>query len=81
MRHTALSGLILIAALAAPVHGQSFLGRWTAMAETLGGEVSETLTVRTIDEGYQITAKLVEPLPEGMPEAGPGTDIVLDGDR
>lgn len=51
------------------------------MAETLGGEVSETLTVRTIDEGYQITAKLVEPLPEGMPEAGPGTDIVLDGDR
>jgi hypothetical protein len=33
------------------------------------------------DKGYAITAKLVQPPPEGIAEAGPGTDIVLDGAR
>jgi hypothetical protein len=33
-----------------------------------------------IDNGFAITAKRVGAWPEG-PEAGPGTDIVLDGDR
>jgi hypothetical protein len=42
--------------------------------------VSETLSVVRTDTGYAITAKLTVPGPEGSPEAGPGTDIVLDGD-
>ena len=82
MRYTVVSGLALVVALATPVFGQSFLGRWTATAKTPGGDVSETLTVVKTDDGYTITAKLVEVvLPEGVPEAGPGTDIVLDGDK
>jgi hypothetical protein len=86
MRNTALTGLVLMAALAAPAFaapasGQSFVGQWTATAKTLGGDVSETLTVVKTDKGYGITAKLVIPNPEGVPDAGPGTDIVLDGDK
>jgi hypothetical protein len=86
MRIIAASGLILVVALAAsasatPAPDQPLLGQWTATAHTLGGDVSETLTVVKTDDGYAITAKLVEPLPEGIPEAGPGTEIVLDGDK
>ena len=80
MRITAALGFVLFVALAAPAFGQSLLGEWTATAVTPGGEVSETLTVVETDDGYAITAKLVVPLPEGTPEAGPGTDIVLSGD-
>ena len=43
--------------------------------------MSETITVVKTADGYEIRAKLVEPPPEGSPEAGPGTDIVLDGDK
>jgi hypothetical protein len=73
-------------ALLAPVFAtdawaQSFLGEWTATAETPGGGVSETITAVKIGKGYAITVKLVEAPPEGTPEAGPGTDIVLDGDK
>jgi len=63
------------------VHSESFLGEWTATAHAPGGEVSETLSVTKTDNGYAITAKLVGPNPDGMPEAGPGTDIVLDGGK
>jgi hypothetical protein len=48
---------------------------------TPGGGVSETVEVVRADDGYAITVKLVEPGPQGVPEAGPGQDIVLDGDR
>ena len=86
MRITAASGFVLFVSLAAPAfaspaQGQSFLGEWTATAETPAGGVSETLTVVKTDKGYTITAKLVVPPPEGSPEAGPGTDIVLDGEK
>jgi hypothetical protein len=83
MRIMAASGLILVAALAtlAPAFGQSFLGEWTATAHTPGGDVSETLSVTKTNDGYAITAKLVEPVSEDMPEAGPGTDILLEGDK
>jgi hypothetical protein len=74
-------GLALVASfLAAPAFGQSFVGEWTATAVTPGGGVSETVTVARTATGYTITAKLVNPTP-GAPEAGPGTDIVIDGDR
>ena len=68
-------------AIGAPAFGQSFVGKWTATATTPGGEVSETITVVKAAEGYAVTAKLVGPIPDGAPEAGPGTDIVLDGDN
>lgn len=85
MRITAASGFVLFLALVAPVfaapaEAQSFLGEWTATAETPGGGVSETLTVVKTDKGYAITAKLIG-VPEDTPTAGSGTDIVLEGDR
>ncbi|MEJ1966695.1 MAG: hypothetical protein WDO56_36200 [Gammaproteobacteria bacterium] len=80
MRITAALGLVLLMALAAPAFSQSFIGEWTATADAPGGKVSETLNVVKTADGYAITAKLVG-VPEGTPEAGPGTDIVLDGDR
>ena len=79
MRITAALGLVLVVAFAAPAFGQSFVGEWTATAQAPGGGVSETVTVVKTQDGYAITAKLVVPNP-GMPEAGPGTDIVLNGD-
>ena len=86
MRNSAVTGLFFAAVLAAPAFaapalGQSLVGQWTATAVTLGGDVSETLTVVKTDKGYTITAKPVIPNPPGIPEAGPGTDIVLDGDK
>ena len=81
MRLTAALGLVLAAAFSAPAFGQSFVGEWTATAVTQAGNVSETLTVTKTTTGYEIKAKLVEPGPEGTPVAGPGTDIVLDGDK
>ena len=80
------AGFVLLVALLGPVfateaRAQSFLGEWTATAETPGGGVSETITAVKTDSGYAISVKLVEAPPEGTPEAGPGTDIVLDGDK
>src|SRR4051812_10007194 len=73
--------LVLVAAFAAPAFGQSFLGEWTATAHTLGGHVSETLTVVKTAESYNIKAELVVRPPEGTPTAGPGAEIVLDGNN
>jgi hypothetical protein len=73
--------LVLVAGFAAPAFGQSFVGEWTATAVTMGGNVSETVTVVKTTGGYTITAKPVVPAPEGVPQAGPGTGIVLDGDK
>jgi hypothetical protein len=86
MRITAVSWLVLMVSLAAPVvatpaDDPSFLGEWTATASTPGGDVSETIKAVRTDDGYAVTVKLVVPPPEGTPEAGPGTDIVLDGDK
>src|SRR5689334_2778263 len=86
MRLKVASGVVCVLALVAPLVARaaqqpSFLGEWTATAETPGGGVSETITAVRTDRGYAITATLVPPPPEGTPEAGPGTDIVLVGDR
>ena len=81
MYSNARLGFVLVATLfAAPAFGQSFVGEWTATATTPGGEVSEALTVVKTAGGYAVTAKLIG-VAEGTPTAGPGTDIVLDGDR
>ena len=86
MRMAAVSGFVLVAALAAPsfaaqASGQSFVGEWTATAVTPPGDVSETLTVVKVGNGYSITAKVVVSPPDGTPTAGPATDIVVDGDK
>jgi hypothetical protein len=74
-------GFVLAAALATPAFAQSFLGEWTATAHLEGGaEVSETLKVAKAGAGYAITAQLVGATPD-TPQASPGTDIVLDGDK
>ena len=77
---TRLAFVLLATVFAAPAFGQSFVGTWTATATTPGGEVSETLSVVKTAGGYAVTAKPIG-VPEGTPTAGPGTDIVLDGDR
>lgn len=77
---TRLAFVLLATVFAAPAFGQSFVGTWTATATTPAGEVSETLSVVKTAGGYAVTAKPIG-VPEGTPTAGPGTDIVLDGDR
>ena len=82
MRIAAAFLFVLAASFAAPAFGQSFVGEWTATAHTMvGADVSETITVVKTDKGYEIKVKLVVPPPAGTPEAGPGTNIVLDGDK
>ena len=82
MRIAAALLLVLLGSFAAPAFGQSFLGEWTATAHTAAGvDVSETLTVVKTDKGYEIKAALVEPPQAGTPQAGPGIDIVLDGNK
>ena len=75
-----LAFVLLATFVGAPTFAQSFVGEWTATATTPGGEVSETLSVVKTAGGYAVTAKLVG-VPEGTPTAGPGTDVVLEGDR
>ena len=79
---SAVLGLALIAGLVAPVFAADspFVGKWNATAAAPTGNASEIVTVVKTAAGYAITAKLVEPTP-GQPEAGPGQDIVLEGDR
>jgi hypothetical protein len=91
MRNSSVLGLALIATFVAPVFmapalaagspTPAFVGEWTATAEAPTGKVSETVKVMKAGEAYAITAKLVVPDPNGNPEAGPGTDIVLDGNN
>lgn len=81
MRYLAAFGLVLAAGLSTPAFAQSFLGDWTATAHVPGGgDVSETLKVVKAGDGYAISAQLVGAAPD-TPQAGPATDIVLDGDR
>jgi hypothetical protein len=79
MRITAVLTFVLFGGLAAPAFGQSFVGTWTASADSPGGKVSETVKCVKTNDGYTITAKVVG-APEDMPQAGPGTDIVINGD-
>lgn len=80
-RGFAALGLVLAAALSTPALAQSFVGDWKATAHVgNGADASETVHVVKTGDGYAITAKLVDATP-GAPEAGPGADIVLDGDK
>ena len=79
---SAVLGLALIAGFVSPVFAADspFLGKWTATAAALTGNASEIVTVVRTTDGYAITSQLVAPTP-GQPEAGPGKDIVLEGDH
>lgn len=81
MRKIAALGIILAAAFATPACAQSFIGEWTATAHLDGGmESSETLSVTKTGTGYSVTGKPIDPQP-GAPEAGPGLDVVIEGDK
>jgi len=80
MRIKAALALLFLMALGAPAFGQSFVGKWTATANSPGGSSSETLTIVKVANGFVITGKPVAPAPEGM-AAGPGLDVALDGNR
>src|SRR5262245_33854007 len=85
MRIKVASGIVCLLALVAPIvatpaQEPSFLGDWTATARTPAGDVSETLHVVRSGTGFAITAKPVGGSPDG-PQAGPGTDVVLDGNK
>ena len=80
MRITAVLVSVLLAGLAAPAFGQSFVGTWTATADSPPGKVSETITCVKTNDGFAITAKLFG-VPEGTPTAGPGPDLVLNGNN
>src|SRR5262245_60791118 len=76
-----LLGIIAALAFAAPAFAESpFLGKWTATAAAPTGNASETVTAVKTADGYSVTAKMVDPAP-GQPEAGPGKDIVLEGNN
>jgi hypothetical protein len=79
MRITAALAFVLVTTFSAPTFAQSFVGEWTATADTAVGKIQETIRVVKAGDSVTITAKAIG-VPEGAPEAGPGTDIVLSGD-
>jgi hypothetical protein len=72
---------IAAAVVAAPASAQSFVGEWRATAEVPDGTfISETISVEKLSDGYSITVRdLDPPSPDGT-TAGPGIDIVIEGD-
>ena len=80
MRSARLALLVAALTIATPASAQSFLGTWTATAVAPGGAVSEEVTATRTEQGYRITVRPIGERPEGLPEAGPGIEIVLEGD-
>jgi hypothetical protein len=87
MRITIALGLALIAAFIAPTFSAAqstptFIGEWVATAHPPGVDTgtSERVSVVKTNDGYTVTAKLMGDA-VGMPEAGPGEEIVLEGDH
>jgi hypothetical protein len=75
-----LSLFVAAAVVAAPASAQSFVGEWRATAQAPDGQISEKLTVTKTADGYSIAGSEVQPpSPTGI-EAGPGVDIVIEGD-
>jgi hypothetical protein len=75
-----LSLFAAAAVVAAPASAQSFVGEWKATAEAPDGQISEKLTVTKTADGYAIVGSDVQPPSPSGTEAGPGTDIVIEGD-
>jgi hypothetical protein len=80
MRSVRLALLVAAATLATPASAQSFLGKWTATAVAPGGAISEEITATRTDQGYEITVTPIGERPPDLPEAGPGIEIVMEGD-
>jgi hypothetical protein len=82
MRKMAVLGLVLAAAITTPAFAQSFVGQWTATAHLDGGaEVSEILNVTKTANGFAVTVQPPVGGLAGSPQAGPGANVVLDGDK
>ena len=81
MLHAKYAAVLAALAVAAPASAQSFVGEWIATAKTVQGEIAERLIVTKTDAGYAIAVEQVTELPPELPRAGPGVDIVLDGDK
>jgi hypothetical protein len=82
MRVLGISIVAAAALVAVPASAQSFLGQWSITAKPpQGPEAHEMVWATKADTGYALTAKLVGDVAPGTPEAGPGYDIVLDGDK
>lgn len=80
MRAIALAAALAAFPFAVPAAAQSFVGEWRATAQVPDGTISETLSVTKTADGYAITSKdVTPPSPDGM-VAGPGVDIVIEGD-
>ena len=80
MRGLALSVLLAAAVFAAPASAQSFVGEWKATAQAPDGPITETITVEKTADGYSITGGAVDRPPPDGSTAGPGVDIVIEGD-
>jgi hypothetical protein len=80
MRKSAIAGFMLAATLATPAFSQALVGQWTATAHVQDTDVSEKLTVTKSGDGYAIGSKAVA-AQEGAPEAGPATNVKLDGNN
>jgi hypothetical protein len=81
MRILALSVLLAGSVVAAPASAQSFVGEWRATAEVPDGTfISETIRVEKAGDGYAITARDLDPPSADGTSAGPGVDIVIEGD-
>lgn len=79
MRGIAVMGYLSALAVTAPATGQSFLGEWVATARVGDNDVSEKVSVSRAGDGYSVTAKLLTQTE--APQAGPGLNVKLDGDR
>lgn len=75
-----LSLFVAAAVVATPAAAQSFVGEWRATAQAPDGQISEKLTVARTADGYAITSSEVQPPSPTGTEAGPGVDIVIEGD-
>jgi hypothetical protein len=82
MRILGVPILVMAALAAVPVSAQSFVGQWSVTAKPpQGPEAHELVTATKTADGYAVTAKLVGDVAPGTPEAGPGYEVALDGDR
>jgi hypothetical protein len=79
-RSGSMLAFLLLTTLSFPAFAESFVGEWIATAEVPGGGVSEALIVQKSESGYSVAVKLLDSMP-GIPEASPGLDIKIDGDR
>ncbi len=81
MHHAKYAAALAVSIMAAPAAAQSLVGEWVATAKTSQGDFAEKLSVSRTGETYAIAVEQISELPPGVPAAGPGIEVVLDGDK